>query len=78
MTFSGEELGLEGSKWYCDHPLFPLEDTTAMFNLDMVGRLRPDEKTNKDNVLVEGAATGKELRRPARRGQQEVRLRPEP
>jgi C-terminal processing protease CtpA/Prc len=24
-----------------------------------VGRLRPDDKTNKDNVLVEGAATGK-------------------
>ncbi len=59
MCFSGEELGLEGSKWYCDHPLFPLEETTAMFNLDMVGRLRPDEKTKKDNVLVEGAPTGK-------------------
>jgi Peptidase family M28/PDZ domain/PA domain len=59
MTFSGEELGLEGSKWYCDHPLYPLEETAAMFNLDMVGRLRPDDKTSKDNVLVEGAATGK-------------------
>jgi len=59
VCFSGEELGLEGSKWYCDHPLFPLEETTAMFNLDMVGRLRPDEKTKKENVLVEGAPTGK-------------------
>ncbi len=59
ICFSGEELGLEGSKWYCDHPLFPLEETTAMFNLDMVGRLRPDEKTKIDNVLVEGAPTGK-------------------
>lgn len=59
ICFSGEELGLEGSKWYCDHPLFPLEETSAMFNLDMVGRLRPDEKTKKDNVLVEGAPTGK-------------------
>ena len=77
MTFSGEELGLEGSKWYCDHPLFPLEDTTAMFNLDMVGRLRPDDKTNKDNVLVEGAASGKGFKESARNGQQEVRLRAE-
>ena len=59
ICFSGEELGLEGSKWYCDHPLFPLEETTAMFNLDMVGRLRPDEKTKKDNVLVEGAPPAK-------------------
>ena len=59
MTFSGEELGLEGSKYYCDHPLFPLEETAAMFNLDMVGRLRPGDMTKKDNVLVEGAPTGK-------------------
>ncbi len=58
MTFSGEELGLEGSKYYCDHPLFPLEDTVAMFNLDMVGRLRPGESSHKDNLLVEGAPTG--------------------
>jgi hypothetical protein len=61
MTFSGEELGLEGSKWYCKHPLFPLEETVAMFNLDMVGRLRPDEDAKKDNLLVEGAGTGKDF-----------------
>jgi Peptidase family M28/PDZ domain/PA domain len=59
MCFSGEEIGLEGSKYYCEHPLFPLEETAAMFNLDMVGRLRPDEKSHKENVLVEGAGTGK-------------------
>ncbi|HBI45086.1 MAG TPA: aminopeptidase, partial [Planctomycetales bacterium] len=59
MAFSGEEIGLEGSKYYCEHPLFPLEETAAMFNLDMVGRLRPDEKSHKENVLVEGAGTGK-------------------
>ena len=59
MTFSGEELGLEGSKYYCDHPLFPLEETAAMFNLDMVGRLRPGDASHKDNLLVEGAPTGK-------------------
>ncbi len=59
MTFSGEELGLEGSKYYCEHPLFPLEETIAMFNLDMVGRLRPSDASHKDNLLVEGAPTGK-------------------
>ena len=59
ICFSGEEIGLEGSKYYCEHPLFPLEETAAMFNLDMVGRLRPDEKSHKDNILVEGAGTGK-------------------
>ena len=61
ICFSGEEIGLEGSKYYCNHPLFPLEETAAMFNLDMEGRLRPDEKAHKDNLLVEGAGTGDSL-----------------
>jgi hypothetical protein len=59
MTFSGEELGLEGSKYFCKNPLFPLEDVASMYNMDMVGRLRPDEETKKDNLLVEGAKTAK-------------------
>jgi hypothetical protein len=59
MTYSGEELGLLGSDYYCKHPLFPLEDTVAMFNLDMVGRLPKDKKTGKDLLLVEGSTTSK-------------------
>ena len=42
LAFSGEELGLLGSKKYVEAPLVPLADTVAMVNLDMVGRL--DEK----------------------------------
>ncbi len=38
LLFTGEEMGLVGSKYYCDHPLFPLEDTVAMLNMDMIGR----------------------------------------
>jgi hypothetical protein len=38
IAFSGEEQGLFGSIWYCDHPIVPLEKTAAMINLDMVGR----------------------------------------
>ncbi len=37
MAFSGEEMGLLGSHYYTDHPIFPIEDTKAMINLDMVG-----------------------------------------
>jgi hypothetical protein len=44
LAFSGEESGLLGSEHYCKHPLFPLSDTVAMVNMDMVGRLRPDKK----------------------------------
>lgn len=35
--WAAEELGLLGSRYYADHPLFPLEKTVAYLNLDMVG-----------------------------------------
>lgn len=35
--WGGEEQGLLGSRYYSDHPLFPIEKTVAYFNLDMVG-----------------------------------------
>lgn len=38
MTVSGEEKGLFGSRWYSDHPVFPLERTVAALNIDMIGR----------------------------------------
>ena len=40
LAFSGEELGLLGSAYYTAHPLWPLDKTVAMLNLDMVGRVR--------------------------------------
>ncbi len=38
ITFTGEEKGLVGSRSYVDKPLFPLDNTIAMLNIDMVGR----------------------------------------
>jgi hypothetical protein len=61
IAFSGEESGLLGSAYYCKNPLFPLEDTVAMVNLDMVGRLRPDKETQKDKLIVYGTGTSKEF-----------------
>ncbi len=43
VAFTGEERGLLGSAHYVHHPLFPLEKTVAMLNMDMVGRLRDDK-----------------------------------
>jgi len=60
MTYSGEELGLLGSAHYCKNPIFPLEKTASMVNLDMVGRLPKDEKTGKEKLLVEANTTAKE------------------
>ena len=38
MTFWGEEKGLLGSRYYVQHPLWPLEKTVANINIEMVGR----------------------------------------
>ena len=38
MTVSGEEKGLLGSRWYSEHPTFPLDRTVANLNMDMIGR----------------------------------------
>lgn len=35
--WAGEEQGLLGSRYYAEHPVFPVEKTVAYFNLDMVG-----------------------------------------
>ena len=39
ISFSGEELGLFGSKYFTDHPVINLSAANYMINLDMVGRL---------------------------------------
>ncbi len=36
-AWAGEELGLVGSRYYTEHPLFPLEKTAVYMNMDMVG-----------------------------------------
>lgn len=37
MMIGGEECGLYGSEFYAKNPLFPIEKTVLMINLDMVG-----------------------------------------
>jgi len=38
ILFTAEEKGLYGARYYVDNPIFPLEKTVAMINLDMIGR----------------------------------------
>jgi hypothetical protein len=59
IAFSGEERGLLGSLYYCNKPAFPLKDTVAMLNMDMIGRVRPDDKTKKDRITIGGIASAK-------------------
>ncbi len=39
ISFSGEELGLYGSKYFTEHPTVNLSNANYMINMDMVGRL---------------------------------------
>ncbi|RYY92093.1 MAG: M28 family peptidase, partial [Chitinophagaceae bacterium] len=50
MTVSGEEKGLWGSQYYSEHPIFPLEKTTADLNIDMIGRGDATRKDAAGNV----------------------------
>ena len=45
IAFTAEEMGLIGSARYVKEPVFPLDKTIAMFNMDMVGRLKDDKLT---------------------------------
>ena len=38
MLVTGEEKGLLGSQYYTENPVFPLENTIANINIDMIGR----------------------------------------
>jgi aminopeptidase YwaD len=53
IAFSGEELGLNGSKFFTEHPTMDLKQVNYMINMDMVGRLNDSSKT----VTVGGYGT---------------------
>ncbi|MEO1254789.1 MAG: M28 family peptidase [Bacteroidota bacterium] len=56
MTVTGEEKGLLGSRYYTDtDPIFPLENTVANLNIDMVGRVDDTHKDNSDYVYLIGS-----------------------
>ena len=38
MALFGEEAGLLGSRYYCQHPIFPIAKTVAEINLEQLGR----------------------------------------
>ena len=37
-TFTGEEMGLFGARWFVDHPTVPLERIVANLEIEMIGR----------------------------------------
>ena len=51
LHVTGEEKGLLGSKYYTENPLYPLKNTVANLNIDMIGRINPKRKTNDPNYI---------------------------
>jgi hypothetical protein len=52
MCFSGEELGLLGSKKFIEFPTYDLNKVNYMFNMDMIGRYRTDK-----GLMIQGIGT---------------------
>lgn len=52
IAYSAEEIGLLGSEYYVQNPLFPLSQTNVLFNLDMIGRDMNDDPKNSNRVFL--------------------------
>jgi hypothetical protein len=59
VAFDDEEQGLNGSNFYVDHPIFPLEQTAAAAIFDTIGRHFLDLK--RSTLFVMGTEYSKEL-----------------
>lgn len=55
LLVSGEEKGLLGSEYYAEHPVFPLENTVADVNVDMIGRTDKKHDDNPNYIYVIGS-----------------------
>lgn len=55
IHMTGEEHGLYGSDYYSKNPLFPLKNTIADINIDMIGRRDPFHKDTNNYVYVIGS-----------------------
>ncbi|WP_456437348.1 M28 family peptidase [Psychroserpens sp.] len=56
LHLTAEEKGLQGSKYYTDvNPIFPLENTVANLNIDMIGRIDEYHEDDRNYVYVIGA-----------------------
>ena len=73
VSFAAEEVGLQGSAYFVNHPPVPLEQVDLMVNFDTVGQLR-DERLH-----VSGLGTAAELTAlvtTANRGELDLSLAP--
>ena len=55
LHVTAEEKGLLGSKYYTDNPVYPLENTVANLNIDMIGRIDNLHLNNPNYLYLIGS-----------------------
>lgn len=55
LHVTGEEHGLHGSRYYSENPLFPLKNTVADINIDMIGRRNTLHPHTNNYIYVIGS-----------------------
>lgn len=55
LHLTAEEIGKKGSEFYIQNPVFPLENSIANLNIDMIGRVDDLHLNNKDYIYLIGS-----------------------
>ena len=55
LHLTAEEDGLQGSRFYTENPVFPLKNTVANLNIDMIGRVDRNHENNPEYIYIIGA-----------------------
>jgi len=55
LHLTAEEIGLQGSRFYIENPIFKLNKTIANLNIDMIGRVDEKHKDNPNYIYIIGA-----------------------
>jgi hypothetical protein len=50
---TGEESGLQGSRWFTDNPTVPRDSIVAQINSDMIARGGPDSESRRDPAYLQ-------------------------
>ncbi len=55
LHVTAEEIGLQGSQYYTENPVFKLENTIANLNIDMIGRVDKAHEEQEDYIYLIGS-----------------------
>jgi len=55
LHLTAEEIGLQGSEYYTNNPIFNLDNTIANLNIDMIGRVDSRHKDDSNYIYLIGA-----------------------